>query len=155
MRNFGVIAAALAVLVVAFVLLQGAGDEGSGTSAGTETTQATAAPAATPEPTAATTTTEAAPAPKPKPKPAVPTVTFEDGEAKGGVKDLTFDKGEQVRFRVRSDVADEIHVHGFDRYADVEAGQSVTIAFAAKFDGIYEVEMHGTGTQVAALRIVP
>lgn len=152
MRNTALIVTAVAILIVGFVLVQGAGDKGSGTSAGTTTTQETAAPAATTS-TPATPTQE--PVPKPEPKPKVPTVEFADGKAKGGVKELSFDKGEQVRFRVRSDVADEIHVHGFDKYADVEAGKSVTIAFNARFDGAFEVEMHGSGTQVATLAIQP
>ena len=50
---------------------------------------------------------------------------------------------------------DEIHVHGFDEYADVAAGRSVTLSFDARFDGAYEVEMHESGTQVATLEIQP
>jgi hypothetical protein len=71
------------------------------------------------------------------------------------VRKLAFEKGERVRFKVRSDVDDEIHVHGFDEYADVKAGGSVTISFRAEFDGAFEVEMHDTGTQVASLEIQP
>lgn len=151
MRNTAVILVAVAVLAVGFVLVQGAEEGDSGTSAGTATTQETAAPAATTSTPAKATTAAAAPAAKP----AIPTVTFEGGEAKGGVKELVFDKGDEVTFRVRSDVSDEIHVHGFDEDADVEAGGSVTLAFEAEFDGSYEVEMHGSGTQVATLVIQP
>lgn len=153
MRSTALIVAAVAVLALGFVLVQGADDEGSVTSADTSAQQ-TAEPAAAATAASQATTTEAT-APAPEPKPQTPTVEFADGEAKGGVKKLAFDKGDRVRFRVRSDVADEIHVHGFDEYADVEAGKSVTIAFEAEFDGAYEVEMHGSGTPVASLVIQP
>ncbi len=150
MRNAALIVAAIAVLVIGFVLVQGAGDKGSGTSAGTTTTQETAAPAAT---TSTGATSTAAPAPKPKPK--VPTVAFAGGKPTGGVKKFSFDKGDTVRFRVTSDVAEEIHVHGFDKKADIAAGKSVSFDFPAKFDGSYEVEMEGSGQQIASLEIQP
>lgn len=153
MRNPGLIVAAVAVLVVAFVLLQGGGDQGAGTSAGVSTTQETVAPAATTSAPEASTTPE--PEATPAPKPEVPTVEFADGEPKGGVKKLEFDKGEQVRFKVRSDVDEEIHVHGFDETKDVAAGKSVTFAFKAEFDGAYEVEMEQSGTEIASLVVQP
>ena len=152
MRNTLLVVVAVAVLAVGFVFVTGDGDEGSGTSAGTTTTQETAAPAAA-TPAAASTTQAAAPAPAPAPK--VPTLVFADGAPQGGVRELRFDKGDDVRFRVRSDVAEEIHVHGFDKTKDVEAGKSVSFAFPAEFDGKYEVEMEGSGTQIASLEIQP
>lgn len=155
MRNAVLILAAVAVLAVGFVLVQGGGDDdGAATSAAVTTTQETAGPAAaTPAASAPGTTQEAAPAPPPKP--ATPTVVFADGQPANGVKKLSFDKGEEIRFRVRSDVAEEVHVHGFDKMKDVPAGGSVTFAFPAEFDGAYEVEMEGSGTQIASLEIQP
>jgi hypothetical protein len=154
MRNIGLIVAAVVVLVVGFVLVQGAGDDdGSPTSAGVTTTQETAPPAASTPTEAPATTTEAAPEPAPEPE--VPTVTFADGKVEGGVQKLSFDKGDQVEFKVRSDVADEVHVHGFDVMKDVAAGGSVTFAFEATIDGAYEVELEGSGTQLATLEIQP
>jgi len=148
MRNTALVVGAVVVLALGFVLAQGAGDKGSGTSAGTTTTTQTAAPAAT---QTASTAEPEAPAPAPK----IPTVVFADGAPKGGVKALSFDKGDTVRFRVRSDVAEEVHVHGFDERADVAAGKTVSFAFAAKFDGAFEVEMERSGAQVASLEIQP
>lgn len=150
MRNTALVVGAVVVLALGFVLAQGAGDKGSGTSAGTTTTTQTAAPAAT---QTASTAEPEAPAPAPAPK--IPTVVFAGGAPKGGVKALSFDKGDTVRFRVRSDVAEEVHVHGFDERADVAAGKTVSFAFAAKFDGAFEVEMERSGAQVASLEIQP
>jgi len=88
-------------------------------------------------------------------KTAVATITVRDGKPVGGVQRLTFNKGETVRFNVRSDVADEIHVHGYDLKKDVPAGGQVTMSFEAKADGIYEAELEELGQQIAELRINP
>ena len=153
MRNIALVIGALVVLTVGFVLATGGGDEGSGTSAGTETTQATAAPAATATTDAAA--TQSTPTTTTPPKPTVPTIVFADGKPVGGIRKLSFDKGDDVAFKVRSDVAEEVHVHGFDKMEDVEAGGTVSFAFPAKFDGKYEVEMEGTETQIASLVVEP
>lgn len=150
MRNTALIVAAVAVLAVGFVLAQGGDDDGTPTSVGVATTQETAAPAATAPPASTSTPTEA-PAPEPK----IPTVVFADGEPKGGVRKLDFEKGDEVRFRVRSDVAEEIHVHGFDETEEVAPGQTVDFEFTAEFDGAYEVEMERSGTEIASLVIQP
>ncbi len=48
-----------------------------------------------------------------------------------------------MRFRVESDVADEIHVHGYDLKKDVPAGGSVSFSFPASIEGVFEVELEG------------
>ena len=45
-----------------------------------------------------------------------------------------------VTIRVTSDVADEVHVHGYDKRASVTAGSSVDINFVANIPGVFEVE---------------
>jgi hypothetical protein len=42
---------------------------------------------------------------------------------------------------VTSDVADEIHVHGYDLSTDVEAGGTAEVKFVADVPGIFEVEL--------------
>jgi hypothetical protein len=60
-----------------------------------------------------------------------------------------------VRFRVRSPAAEEIHVHGYDRYLDVPAGKTVNVSFKADITGIFEVELHGSGEPIAQLKVEP
>jgi hypothetical protein len=86
---------------------------------------------------------------------AVPTIVVENGAPVGGPRDLTYIKGDQIRFQVDSDVSDEIHVHGYDLAEDVEAGGSVRFDFPATLDGIFEVELEERGKQIAELRINP
>jgi hypothetical protein len=56
---------------------------------------------------------------------------------------------------VNSDVADEIHVHGYDFKKNVEKGGSVSFSFPAKIEGVFEVELEDAGEQIAELRVRP
>ena len=50
-----------------------------------------------------------------------------NGKPVGGIAEITVNEGEQVRFKVESDVSDEVHLHGYDIMKDVKAGGSVTL----------------------------
>ena len=89
------------------------------------------------------------------PKPEVETIAVRNGAPVGGVAELVFDAGDQVRFRVSSNVADEVHVHGYDVSEEVPAGGSATFSFPADIEGIFEVELHESEEQIAELRIEP
>ncbi|WP_326769977.1 hypothetical protein OG978_09365 [Streptomyces sp. NBC_01591] len=51
-------------------------------------------------------------------------------------------KGRTVELRVRSDRADTLHVHGYDKEARLPAGKTVTLTFTADRSGLFEVETH-------------
>lgn len=85
----------------------------------------------------------------------VPTIVVRDGEPVGGVQELEYSAGEEIRFRVSSDTAEEIHVHGYDLMKDVPAGGTVEFDFPAELEGIYEAELEGLGVQIIELRINP
>ena len=130
---------AIAVIVVLFVVLNG-GDDGNDNNASTTT------------PTQSTTSSTA---PAKPPKPDVAVIRLRDGQPVGGIEKLTYTKGERVRFRVESDIADEIHVHGFDITKEVTAGGSVAFSFPADIEGVFEVELHGRGEQIAQISVRP
>jgi len=88
-------------------------------------------------------------------EPAIPTIVVRDGEPVGGVEELTFRSGDRIRFAIRSDVDEEVHVHGFDVYADLEAGRKRELDFPAAFEGVFEVELHGSGVEIATLTVRP
>lgn len=73
----------------------------------------------------------------------------------GKVAELRFKQGDTVRFRVRSDTDEEIHVHGDDREESVPAGETVTGSFPAEITGIFEIEFHGSGELIGQLRADP
>ena len=85
----------------------------------------------------------------------MPTIVVRDGEPVGGVQTLEYTAGEEIRFRVSSDKAEEIHVHGYDIAKDVPAGGSVEFDFPAELEGIYEAELEGLGVQIIELRVNP
>jgi hypothetical protein len=143
-QRAALIVGAIAVLVVAYVLIQGGSDDDSDNAA-TPTTQS--APSTT---STQSTSTEEAPA-----EPAIPTVRVIDAKPQGGVKKLEFDKGDQIRFKVVSDTADEIHVHGYDVMKDVAKGGSVSFSFEGSIDGRFVVELEAHGEQIAELDVAP
>jgi len=83
------------------------------------------------------------------------TITVENGEPVGGIQELEYAAGDQIAFRVESDVADEIHVHGYDLMKDVAAGGSAEFSFPAEIEGIFEVELEGRKQQIAEIRVNP
>jgi|SRR6188768_1242895 len=85
----------------------------------------------------------------------ITTIVIKNGKPVGGVTDLTYNEGEQVRFKVDSDVSDEVHMHGYDIMKDVEAGGSVTFDFPATIEGIFEAELEDRGEQILELTVNP
>ena len=83
------------------------------------------------------------------------TILFEDGQTLGGARDITVQSGDTVRIAVRSDRAEEIHIHGYDRYLKVEPGRVARVRFPARLEGVFEVEAHSDGTLLANLRVEP
>jgi hypothetical protein len=138
------LAIAVVIAVVAVIVLASSGGDDEETSAtnatATPTPTATATPGAdaTPEPTET-----------PTPRPQPPLVR------QGKVTDLRFKQGDTVRFRVRADVADHVHVHGYDLMKDIEPGKTITFSFPATITGIFEVELEDAGEQIAELRVDP
>jgi hypothetical protein len=120
-------------------------DSGNGSSGGTDDSAT-----GTTDASASETGTTTAPAQQ-----AVQTIRVVNGQPQGGVKRLEYQKGDTVRFKVQSDVADEIHVHGYDLKKDVTAGGSVQFSFTADIEGRFEIELEHAGTQIAELEVKP
>jgi len=127
----------------------GGDDEASGTTTETTTSETTTT---TSETTTTTTTTTTEPEVE---RPTVVRVTVVDGAPKGGIVRATVDRGDRVRLVVTSDVADEIHLHGYDVSRDVAAGGTVTLAFRATIPGRFEVELEQRGVQIADISVEP
>ena len=64
------------------------------------------------------------------------------GDPVGGVKTLTYNKGDQVQLEVRLAAPQEaVHVHGYEIEKPAEHSP-VTFSFPAKLDGVFEIEVH-------------
>jgi hypothetical protein len=148
-RRAGIAVAMLgvAVAVVLFVVLSGGDDDDSSPDT-TTTTVATTTGGGQNNNNDNTTTTTAV-------EPKVATIEIREGEPVGGVQDLEFDAGDDIRFRVESDAAWEIHLHGYDVSEEVEAGGSVEFDVPATAEGVYEVEIEETATHIAEVTVNP
>jgi hypothetical protein len=83
------------------------------------------------------------------------TIVVRNAKPVGGIRQLTYNKGEQILFKVDSDVADEVHMHGYDIMKDVKAGGSVTFDFPATIEGVFEAELEGRKEQILEMTVNP
>jgi hypothetical protein len=96
----------------------------------------------------------------PRPPPARPTLKRETivvsrGKPVGGIDRFEAVTGSRVVLTVRSDVADEIHVHGYDLKAETASGAPARIEFRASIAGRFEIELENRGVQIGELTVRP
>jgi hypothetical protein len=80
-------------------------------------------------------------------------VTFAHGRATGDTGRVRVAKGTSVALVVTSDVADEVHLHGYDIEKELSPGTPVTLQFDATIAGVFEVELHKAGTVLLRLQV--
>lgn len=61
--------------------------------------------------------------------------------------------GDQVRIEITSDVADELHMHGYDLELELEPGVPGILEFTADIEGRFELETHETALQLLQLEV--
>ena len=144
---------AVVVLVVAFALLRPGDDDETRTAAVEQTTPG--------DPPVATGTQvedaadPVATAPAAPAQPAATLIRVRGGEPADGVRTIEVTRGDEIRFTVSSDQSDEVHVHGYDIERPVGPDAPARFSFTADADGIFEVELHGSGAQIASLEVQP
>jgi FtsP/CotA-like multicopper oxidase with cupredoxin domain len=149
-QRIALLAAAVVVAVLGFVIAQPGDDEGASTPAAeTET----GAQGEATEPTE----TEA---PPPPPKPETTRIRIRGGSVVGGAKDIEVERGDTVRIVVSSDAEDEIHLHGYDIEKEVAPGEPARFRFKANAEGAFDIESHvaedaGRDPLVARLVVEP
>lgn len=141
-QRLAIIVGGLIVAIAAFVLLKPEDD------------QPTEQAATTTAPGRATSETRAAKPARP-PQPEATRVEVRGGEPVGGVKKITTTKGELVRLIARSDVADQVHLHGYDISRPVGPEKAARFRFEATIEGIFEIELEGRGVKIAQLEVRP
>ena len=75
------------------------------------------------------------------------------GQATGDTGRVPVPAGEHVTLVITSDVADTVHVHGYDLEADLGPSTPTTLAFEATVPGVFEVELHEEGTVLLTLQV--
>lgn len=136
-------------LVLAALTIVGAASGCGGTSDSQSGTDSTTAGAKTPTVTEPTTTSPQTP----KPKPTMITIRVVGGLPLGGIARPSVKKNARVVIVVRSDTADEVHLHGYDISRPVAAGSRARLSFVAEIPGRFEVELEERGVQIAELTV--
>jgi hypothetical protein len=133
--RIGILVAAIAVAVALFVVLQ---DDGGDDGDGGETT---------------VTQAETSTAPAPPPEPPVEVIKLQGGAPVGGVRELTYARGDQIRITVQLDQPQEdIHIHGYDEEV-LNPQSKATFDFKADIEGVFELEAHGPSGDVLLAEI--
>ena len=143
-----VVAIGVILAVILFVVLSG-DDESSNSAATTETAVQTTRTGS------AQSSSQSGGEPEEGGAARVPRIVVEGGQPLGGVQELTFSGGDDIRFLVKSDVADEVHLHGYDVMEDVPAGGQVEFDVPATIDGVFEVELEQRVVPLAEITVEP
>jgi len=141
LRRPSSLAVVLVALAAGFALASCGGDDEAGDTTETTSTQTT---------TTETTTTQPPPA-----RPAEVRIQIVGGAPKGGIVRKSVDRGDRVVVIVTSDVADHVHVHGYDLFGNVGPGKRVRIAFRARIPGRFVIELEDRHAQIAELTVRP
>lgn len=72
-----------------------------------------------------------------------------------GQTTLSAKQGDTVTFNVASDVAEELHLHGYDKHVDLEPGKTVSMTFTANLTGRFPFELEQTKTDLGVLEVQP
>jgi hypothetical protein len=122
-QRAGLIALAVAIAAVAFVLARSDDDENK--------------PDAQSRPGAPTTPPTATTDSRPEQR-----LELANHQPVGGIRKIQAMKGDFVRLVVESDAPDEVHLHGYDITRELRPPDPARFAFRAEIEGIFELESH-------------
>ena len=80
-------------------------------------------------------------------------VTVRGGSVVEGAARQRATLNQPVTIRVTSDVAEEVHVHGYDKRVNVAAGGTAEVTFVANIPGVFEVEFERSHKLLFALEV--
>lgn len=101
----------------------------------------------------ATPQTTARPTPSASPTAVVVAVRLANGVITPPTGRVAVHLGSPVVIRFTSDIADTVHVHGYDIEQPVKAGIPTDIAFTADLQGTFEVETHDTTMVLTLIQV--
>jgi len=146
--------AALALIAaLALTGCQNNGGDGSTVESNSPSTVPTTTLATTPASTPASTPSSSCPATTPPPAGAtVVTATVAGGKVTTAHQQWSVKLGSAVRIAVTADVADEVHVHSYDKKQDTVPGCPTSIDLTANIGGSVEVELEDAGLHLFDLK---
>jgi hypothetical protein len=89
----------------------------------------------------------------PEPSGNVVAITIAGGEITPEPGVVSVPLNEEVTIEITSDIADEIHVHGYDKEFELEPGGTASVTFMADIPGVFEIETHESGDLLAELKV--
>jgi hypothetical protein len=122
-QRIGLVLAALAVAVVAFIVASPGDDNGSSKTSTNESGAANQDVQATTEPP-------------------VTRISVKGGVLVGDAKTIRVAKNDIVRIVVSSDAPDQIHLHGYDIEKEAKPGNPARFQFKADAEGAFVLESH-------------
>ena len=133
-QRIGLIVAAVAIAVIAFVIASSGG--GSGGDKKPSTTAATPA------------------------KPQATKIQIQGKKVVGGPQDIRVTHGDSVEIVVSADASNDLHLHGYDIEKTAKPGQPARFKFKANAEGQFDLESHtfedaGLDAQLATLIVEP
>jgi hypothetical protein len=144
--RIGLLAAAVVVAVVAFVIAQSGGDDSNDKTS-------------TPATSGSGETTETTDSNQPA-QPQAFRIDVKGGVVDGDTQTFTVKKNDRVRIIVTSDAPDQIHLHGYDIEKEATPGKPARFDFKADVEGAYIIESHaaedaGKDPLLARLHVEP
>ncbi|MEJ7567673.1 MAG: hypothetical protein WKF41_05335 [Gaiellaceae bacterium] len=148
-RKVAIAAAVLGFLLALFIALRPEDEQPASTSSAPTTTA--------PVTTSAPVTTTGPPPTTGSSGPGTVRIdyTITGGTPQGGIARDSVSRGRIVVLRVSADVADHVHLHGYDLMANVAPGAPARIRFVASVPGRFEIELEDSGVQIGELEVRP
>ena len=87
--------------------------------------------------------------------PVIIALTLRGGKLAEGPAATRIEQGTKVTLRVTSDLADAMHLHGYDLHLPLEAGKPAELTFVAATTGRFEYELHEHHALLGAIEVYP
>jgi hypothetical protein len=105
---------------------------------------------------------DAPPASPASPAPTVPAIpanvvelVVRDGKLVSGPAAIRVDQGDEITLRVTADLAEEFHLHGYDRKLALEPGVPAELKLLADRSGRFEYELEKSRLELGVLEVLP
>ena len=87
--------------------------------------------------------------------PTVVEVNFDSKNPSFAAQTYQVAEGASVKLKVTSDIADELHFHGYDLHSDLESGKQGEIDFTADKTGRFEFELEDHKITLGVIEVYP
>ncbi len=89
------------------------------------------------------------------PKPQEFQITIKENKIVSGNSVIRVKRDQEVKLKVTSDVAEELHLHGYDKTLDLEPNVQSELKFMADISGRFPLELHNAEVEIGALEVAP